>query len=139
MNLAIRTLTAAGMGALLSGPAFADHLDIVVEGVKQDGATFMFPSVRIDQDGFLVVHAMEGGQPTLPGSVGHIMVEAGTTENVSVTLDPAPEPGAEYMVMLHYDTNANGQYEFGEGMTDVDTPGVKPDGEAWSKAFRTGM
>jgi hypothetical protein len=40
--------------------------------------------------------------------------------------------------MIHYDTNNNGEYEFGEGATGVDTPGQRPDGSAYGQMFTAG-
>ena len=121
-----------------AGPALADHLNIPVEGISVDGSTVTFPSVLIDKDGFVVVHAMENGAPVLPGNVGHTAVKAGTTENVAVMVDGL-EAGADYMVMLHYDTDGNGEYGFGEGSTDVDTPALKPDNTPYTKEVKAGM
>jgi hypothetical protein len=131
-------LLAAGLGAVLSGPALADHLNIAVEGVKVDGASVTFPSVLIDKDGFVVLHQVENGEIVLPAAIGHAAVPTGTTENVTVTADMPLEAGREYHAMIHYDTNGNGEYEFGEGSTDVDTPGMRPDGTAYGQMFTAG-
>jgi hypothetical protein len=131
-------LLAAGLGAALSGPALADHLNIAVEGVTVEGSDVTFPSVLIDKDGFVVLHQVENGEIVLPQSIGHAAVAAGTTENVKLTADTALEEGREYHAMIHYDTNGNGEYEFGEGSTDIDTPGMRPDGTAYGKMFSAG-
>ena len=131
-------LLAAGLGAALSGPALADHLNIAVEGVTVQGADVTFPSVLIDKDGFVVLHQVENGEIVLPQSIGHTAVSAGTTENVKVTADMQLEEGREYHAMIHYDTNNNGEYEFGEGSTEIDTPGMRPDGTAYGQMFTAG-
>jgi hypothetical protein len=89
--------------------------------VTVEGADVTFPSVLIDKDGFVVLHQVKDGKIVLPQSIGHTAVSAGTTEDVKVTADMALEEGGEYHAMIHYDTNGNGEYEFGEGSTDIDT------------------
>ena len=131
-------LLAAGLGAILSGPAMADHLNIAVEGVKVDGVNVTFPSVLIDKDGFLVLHPVENGEVVQPASVGHVAVPAGTTENVTVITDMPLQSDREYHAMIYYDTNNNGEFEYGEGSTDVDTPGMRPDGTAYGQMFTPG-
>lgn len=120
-----------------SGIALADHVNVAVEGVTAADGSVTFPSVRIDKDGFVVVHATKDGAPVLPGSVGHAPVKAGTTENVMVPVEGL-EAGGTYMVMLHYDTDGNGTYGFGEASTAVDTPAVTPKNEPWMKTFKAG-
>lgn len=41
--------------------------------------------------------------------------------------------------MIHYETNGNGTYDFADGMTDVDTPSMKPDNTPYSLQFKAGM
>ncbi|WP_181703161.1 DUF7282 domain-containing protein [Chthonobacter albigriseus] len=121
-----------------AGPALADHVNVSVDKVTAADGTVTFGSVKIDKDGFIVVHAVKDGAPVLPGNVGHAPVKAGTTENVAVPIEGL-EAGGTYMVMLHYDTDGDGKYGFGEGMTDVDTPAVTPKNEPWMKEFKAGM
>jgi len=132
-------LALAGLAAF-SGPALADHLNIQTDGVMIDGNTVTFPQVKIDGPGFLVIHATNAdGTPVVPGSIGHVALEAGISENVSVTLDEAPMDGATYIAMLHMDTGVMGEYEFGEGSTDVDPPALTADGAPYVQAFDAGM
>jgi len=58
----------------------------------------------------------------VPASMGHAMVMAGENTDVMVTIPQALPAGTELVAMLHAETNGNGVYEFGEGMTDVDGP-----------------
>ena len=133
-----KCLLAAILGLALAGPAMADHLNIATDGITVDGADVTFPSVLIDMDGFVVLHEVENGEIVLPDAIGHAAVSAGTTENVTLTADMPLEEGREYHAMIHYDTNDNGEYEFGEGSTDVDTPGERPDGSAYGQMFTIG-
>ncbi len=134
MSLAL----AAATTVAAAGIAQADHLNIDVAGATIDGDAVVFPSVLIDQDGYVVIHAVEDGAPVLPGSIGHTAVAAGTTEDVSVTVEGGAMEGADYVAMIHYETNDNDTYDFGEEMTDVDTPGMKPDNTAYALPFNVG-
>jgi len=46
--------------------------------------------------------------------------------------------GTEYVAMIHYETNDNDTYDFAEGMTDVDTPGMRPDNTPYALPFTVG-
>ena len=134
------TAAAAGLiCAVSTGAALADHLNIDAKGATIQGETVVFPSVRIDKAGYVVVHAMKDGAPMVPASMGHTAVPAGTTENVAVVLEGGVLPGTEYVAMVHYETNGNDTYDYAAGMTEVDTPGMKPDNTAYSQSFTTGM
>ena len=121
-----------------AGFAYADHLNIDVEGAKIEDGAIVFPSVLIDKDGYVVIHAVENGQPAIPASIGHTAVPAGTTENVSVEVEGGAMEGTDYVAMIHYETNDNDTYDFGEGSTDVDTPGMRPDNTPYALPFKVG-
>lgn len=129
---------AAATTVAAAGIAQADHLNIDVAGATIDGDAVEFPSVLIDQDGYVVIHAVEDGAPVLPGSIGHTAVAAGTTEDVSVPVEGGAMEGTDYVAMIHYETNDNDTYDFSEEMTDVDTPGMKPDNTAYALPFNVG-
>lgn len=128
-------IAAAVMSA---GAAQADHLNIDVKAAKIENGAIVFPTVKIDKPGYVVVHAMDGANPVLPGSIGHTAVPAGDSQNVTVKVDGVKE-GTEYMAMIHYETNGNDTYDFGEGKTDVDTPGMRPDNTPYALMFKVGM
>jgi hypothetical protein len=111
--------------SLLAGGAFAQDMPapgLKVEGGTTKGDMLIVPEVMMDKPGFVVIHEMIDGKPVVPQSIGHVAVAAGTTPFVEVPVQGGLKKGTEYMVMLHYDTNDNGEYEFGPGSTDVDTP-----------------
>lgn len=135
-KMTILSAVALGLGA---GAASADHLDIMMNGAGVRGHTLVIPSVRMDKPGFVVLHAMTMDGPVVPSSIGHTFVPAGTSTKVKVPFDMMPMSGTRYMVMLHYDTNGDGKYSFGEGMTDVDTPATKADGSPYTVVFSTAM
>jgi hypothetical protein len=130
-------VAAFATASLAAGAALADHLNIATEGAKLEGGSIVFPMVKIDKDGYVVVHAMDDGAPVVPGSLGHAAVPAGESMNVAVPVE-ALAPGS-YVAMIHYETNGNGTYDFAGGMTDVDTPGMRPDGTAYAVPFEIGM
>lgn len=133
--LAISSFAAA---SFIAAPAFADHLNIEADGIMVDGSTVTVPSILIDKPGFVVIHEVLDGAPVVPASIGHVYIEAGTTENVAVTTDYPLKDGADYIAMLHYDTNGDGEYSFGEGMTDVDTPALNAEEQPYVQSFVAG-
>ncbi len=134
-NLIALSVAAAG---LVAGPALADHLNITTDGIMVDGDMVTIPSVLIDEPGFVVIHEVLDGAPVVPASIGHAYVEAGTTENLEIMTDYPLEDGADYIAMLHYDTDGDGEYSFGEGMTDVDTPALNAEEKPYVQMFVAG-
>ncbi|MCO6389375.1 hypothetical protein [Aliihoeflea sp. 40Bstr573] len=122
--------------AAMPAVAHADHLNIDVEGATIEGNSVVFPAVKIDKDGYVVIHAVEGGEPVIPASIGHTAVPAGDSENVSVEIEGGAMEGTDYVAMIHYETNDNDTYDFAEGMTDVDTPGMRPDNTPYALPFK---
>ncbi len=132
-----RTFAAAVAAfAAWGGAASADHLNITTEGAMVQDGSVVFPNVLIDQNGYVVIHSVMNGEPMLPQSIGHAAVPAGASTNVMVPVEGLSS--GDYIAMIHYETNGNGTYDFGEGMTDVDTPGMRPDGSAYSVPFTLG-
>lgn len=121
----------------LGGALAAQEVSVTTEGSRIDGSSVIFPNVMMDQDGYAVVHAMEGGAPVAPSSLGHAAVSAGANPEVSVPVEGLA-PG-DYMVMLHHETNGNASYDFGEGATDVDTPAMNADGAPVTAPFSIGQ
>lgn len=133
-KLAIFALAAVGLGAA-AGPALADHLNITTEGIWNRGAAVIVPSVTIDQPGFIVIHAVVDGQVVVPASIGHTYLHAGTTENVDITAAYGLVEGEDFILMLHYDTDGDGVYSFGEARTDVDTPALNAENAPYVQPF----
>lgn len=120
-------LAATATAALFAGAASAQDMMMTDPDAMQmsmaDGQTVVtFPLITAQQDGYIVLHAVENGEPVVPASLGHAMVMAGENADVVVSIPGALEAGTELIAMLHAETNGNGVYDFGEGMTDVDTP-----------------
>jgi len=85
---------------------------IVTEGMTRDGATFSFPEVRIDGNGWLVMHPFRDGKPAGEIYVGATYLTDGRHRSVPITVDPAPRAGDAFIVMLHRDVNENQQFDF---------------------------
>lgn len=79
---------------------------------RGDGAKLTFSEVHIDGDGWLVLHPFIDGKPNGDWVAGYSFVESGTNTDVSVTLNPAPEQGTMFLVMLHSDSNRDGVFDF---------------------------
>jgi len=79
---------------------------------RGDGTTLTFSEVHIEGDGWLVMHPFIDGAPNGDYVAGYSFVESGTNEDVSITLNPAPDSGDMYIVMLHSDSNADGVFDF---------------------------
>ncbi len=112
---AIALLTAVPAAAQ-SDADYAPKLDTA--NAKIEGNRVTGIGVEINRTAYVVVHDDGAGAP--PASLGHIKVDPGETENLSIDLTGTP--GANPTVMLHYETNDNLTYDFGPGSTDVDTP-----------------
>lgn len=112
----------------LDGPIMEGE-EIVMQSIAVSAASIMASDqavtdgmVRIDQvnatvDGWLVIHNDNGnGEIVLPDIIGKVWVEAGTTDNVVVTLDEGTtlQAGQKLFPMLHVDSPANGEYDFPE-------------------------
>jgi hypothetical protein len=85
---------------------------IIVEDVSRDQATLTFSEVRIDGNGWLVLHPFKDGNPVGEIYVGHSYIEDGDNQNVEVTLDAEPASGDMFVVMLHRDSNENQEFDF---------------------------
>lgn len=95
---------------------------ITLEGSTRSNAAFTFPNVTINKAGFLVMHPFRDGKPVQTEYVGAVPVRTGTNSNVAIAVDPAPQTGDMYIVMLHYDINEDGVFDFGDGVTVPDAP-----------------
>jgi len=85
---------------------------IVVDGATRDGATFTFPEVHIDGNGWLVMHPFEDGEANGNVYVGATYLRDGDNRDVEVTVDSEPTTGDMFIVMLHRDVNENQEFDF---------------------------
>lgn len=85
---------------------------IITDGSSRDGATFVFPEVQINGNGWLVMHPFEDGKPNGDIYVGATYVSSGNNNNVEITLDHEPSSGDMYIVMLHRDVDEDQNFDF---------------------------
>jgi hypothetical protein len=95
---------------------------IIIDGATQEGSTFTFARVRIDGNGFLVIHPFANGKPVGKIYVGATYVTNGENQNVAVQVTDTPEPGEMYLVMLHRDVNEDKVFDFNDGVDVPDVP-----------------
>lgn len=96
--------------AMTMGNGTDNH--ILVEGATRDGATFTFPEVKINGNGWLVMHPFEDGKPNGDIYVGASYVKDGVNEQVDISVEPSPNTGDMYIVMLHRDVDEDQQFDF---------------------------
>ena len=85
---------------------------ISVEDVERSGGTLTFREVRIDGDGWLVIHPFEDGAPNGDKYVASTFLESGSNEDVEITVHKGLARGEMFIVMLHSDSNENGILDF---------------------------
>ena len=95
----------------------------------EDG-TVVVDKVVMNQDGWVVIHAEDGGQPG--PVIGYIEVPEGVSTEVVVQVVPE-EISPTLYAMLHVDDGSEGEFEFPE-IEGVDTP-VTVDGEVVVTSF----
>lgn len=95
---------------------------IILENAKRDGAVFTFSEATIDAPGWLVMHPFRNGVPVQTEYVGATLIPKGKSTDVQITVDTAPDPGEMFIVMLHYDANDDGVFDFNDGVTVPDAP-----------------
>ncbi|MDZ7678865.1 MAG: hypothetical protein U5K29_09965 [Acidimicrobiales bacterium] len=102
--------------------------ELSVEDQSGDGTTVQVASVTLPADGFIAVHADDGGPGPVIGSSD--LLPAGESTDVEITLDEAVSGDTTLWPMAHIDTNLNGTYDFGSPPEpDADGPATFADGE----------
>jgi hypothetical protein len=87
---------------------------IIVEGMSRNGRDFTFQEVKLAEPGWLVLHPFEDGKPVGKIYVGARYLPGGTHKDVSVSVQtaPEPEPGTNFVVMLHHDVDRDRTFDF---------------------------
>ncbi len=85
---------------------------IKIETMKRDGNTLIIDEITIDGDGWLVIHPFENGAPNGDRVVGRQFLKSGVNRNVSIEVYKGLEAGEMMIVMLHRDSNDNGEFDF---------------------------
>lgn len=95
---------------------------IVTDGITRRGSVFTVPNVKIERDGFLVMHPFRDGAPVRDEYVGATAVQGGSNDTVAIDVGAAPSAGDMFIIMLHFDMNDDGVFDFGDGVTVPDAP-----------------
>lgn len=85
---------------------------ITTDGAARAGNVLTFAEVRIAENGWLVMHPFEDGKPNGDKYVAATFVEQGENRDVAIEVYKGVEPGEQFIVMLHYDSNANRVFDF---------------------------
>lgn len=100
--------------AAAAGPSMGNGENnwIVVDGVTRERNVLKFKEVRIDGNGWLVMHPFEDGKPNGDKYVASTYVESGTTQDVDIEVLKGVATGEMFIVMLHRDLNENQVLDF---------------------------
>ena len=113
-----------------------DTASVTASDQSVEGETVEVDEVAATENGFVVIHETdENGEAVVPESIGDAQVSSGVNGNVAVELDQEVAAGENLVAMLHVDSNNNGEYEFGPGNTEVDTPVTDNDDEVVTDTF----
>ena len=113
LSIALLSLSACSMiGKMLVTLDNGESNWIIVDGTTRQDATFTFPEVQIEGNGWLVMHPFEDGKPNGDIYVGATYVSDGNNRDVAVTLEETPDQGEMFIVMLHRDVNENKEFDF---------------------------
>ena len=115
LSLLILTLTGSlGCTQLMLALGTGNGEDnwIITEGATRNGNTFTFTEVKIDGNGWLVLHPYEDGAPNGDIYVGSTFLADGLNRDVNITVDRETKPGEMFIVMLHRDVNENREFDF---------------------------
>ncbi|RBI63324.1 hypothetical protein DMJ13_01930 [halophilic archaeon] len=128
VSLAAATSTNAATGTELSNTQEEEtnqtEASITINEQRSDGEQIVIESVTMSEGGFVAIH----DQSLLEGEVidsvrgNSVYLEAGTHENVTVTLAEPINESQPLIAMPHLDTNDNQVYDFVIGGGDVDGP-----------------
>lgn len=85
---------------------------IITEGVTRVDSILTFPEVRINGNGWLVIHPFENGVPNGDKYVAATYLKSGINSDVAIEVIKGLAPGEMFIVMLHRDSNENGVLDF---------------------------
>ena len=113
----------------LAGPAGVaaastqEQASVSFSGGTSGGSTIVVDEVTLPEGGFVTIHDNSLTEGNVLGSVvgTSTYLEAGTHENVEVTLDDSVDDG-QYHAMAHQDTDDDRAYEFTSSNGEVDGP-----------------
>ncbi len=80
--------------------------------MRSNSTSLTFDEVVIEKAGWIVLHPIIDGRPNGDIVSGFARLEAGRNEEVSIRMHHPADPGSQYIVMLHSDTNEDGVFDF---------------------------
>jgi hypothetical protein len=118
----IATGLCVSVALLFSSTAYAAGA-LKASDVKLQDNALTIGSIEAPSGGWLVVHAMEGGEAG--PHIGHVELQSGANENLEVPLDEQVAAGDSVILMIHEDTGEKGTFEFEEGSAEgTDAPAM---------------
>lgn len=132
LNATIALLATFALGACHQVPqstAASGEAGQIRASNQPASGTLRVDSIGMPSTGWLVLHAMQDGNPDLSGSIGHAYVPAGPSSDVAVAVTTAVAPGDQIMAMLHLDTGNAKVFEFGNGAVQPQDLPVMRDGK----------
>jgi len=103
---------------------------VTIDEQESDGERVVVESVTMDEGGFIAIHDSSVEDAPVASVLGNsVYLEAGTHENVEITLARPIEESQTLVAMPHYDTNENEVYDFVLSTGELDGP-YTADGEA---------
>lgn len=121
------TTTAAPTTTAAAAPAMSPA-EVVFEDQESDGASIVVASVTLPSPGFIAVHGNANGSPG--PVIGHSdLLPAGTSTDVTVTLDDPLEATDLVFPMAHIDVDGDGVYEFFPPDETTDGPALTAGGD----------
>ena len=85
---------------------------IAIESMTRDGNVLTIDEITIEGDGWLVIHPFENGAPNGDRVVGRQFLKSGVNRDVKIEVYKGLESGEMMIVMLHRDSNDNGEFDF---------------------------
>ena len=85
---------------------------IEFDGMTRAGNTLTIPKIMIEKDGWLVVHPFKDGAPNGMIYVGASFLKAGENTDIDLKVYRELEEGTPLVIMLHFDENQNGAFDF---------------------------
>ena len=85
---------------------------IITENASRDGNVLTFSEVNIASTGWLVMHPFEEGKPNGDKYVAATYLQEGANKDVAIEVYKGIDPGEQFIVMLHKDSNLNKIFDF---------------------------
>jgi len=137
----VAAATAAGTQSTASNDVTTEALNAQVQfsGQTSGGTTVTVDQVTLSEGGFVTIHDASVGEGDVFGSVRgtSAYLEAGTHEDVEITLDEPLSEDATLVAMAHQDTDGDRSYSFVASNGEVDGPYTADGGAVTASADAT--